>query len=89
MQKVKNGPYVPVEIRVEREIDHHTGELLAPERLVAIIATTSDRADAARLWSYLTPISRAEFKALLELHHQIPAMAATKVKFDLTTPMRP
>lgn len=85
---VKGGPYVPVEIRVEREIDLGTGELTEPERLVAIV--DGDRRDPCGIWTYLTPITRAEHSALIERRAAIPAMAATMAKLDLTEgPIRP
>lgn len=79
---VRGGPWVPVEIRVEREIDPATGELAAPERLICICENR--RRDPARLWTFLTPISRAEHRALTEAPASIPAMAATMVATDLT-----
>ena len=85
---IKGGPWVAVEIRVEREIDPDTGELIAPERLIAI--ADGMRRDAARLWTYLTPISRAEHDALIDRRASIPAMAATMAKLDLSLePIRP
>lgn len=85
---VKGGPWVPVEIRVEREIDMETGELTAPERLVAICE--GRRRPADRMWGSMTPISRAEFATINSLSAQIPAMAATMAAIDLTTnPMTP
>lgn len=85
---IKGGPWVAVEIKVEREICPDTGELLGPERLVA----TADgmRRDPARLWTFLEPITRAEYGALLTRREAIPAMAATMAKLDLTQePIRP
>lgn len=79
---VKGGPFVPVEIRVEREVDPETGELLAPERLICIC--DGQRRNAESLWLYLTAISRDEFRALKDLRADIPAMAATMVAVDLT-----
>lgn len=84
----RGGPWVAVEITVEREICPDTGELLGPERLVA----TADgmRRDPARLWTFLEPITRAEYGALLTRREAIPAMAATMAKLDLTQePIRP
>jgi hypothetical protein len=88
MRRVRGGPLVAVEIRVQREIDA-AGELTGPERLVAFF--DGESAPAANVWTYLTPISRAEFQAILSRRDQIPAMAATKVSLDLSTlpAMRP
>ncbi|WP_205749033.1 hypothetical protein [Frigidibacter oleivorans] len=85
----KGGPWVPVEIRVERVICPDSGELLEPERLVAIC--DGDRRDPARLWTYLTPISRAEHADLLRRRDLIPSMAATLAPVSTSTlhTMRP
>lgn len=82
MQRVKGGPFVPVRIFIEREIDPDTGDLIAPEQYAAEVEGL--RADAAAIWTYLTPISRAEFNALVERHRSDDAMAATMVPLDLS-----
>lgn len=79
---VRGGPWVAAEIRVEREICPETHELLGPERLICMC--DGERRDPARLWSYLTPISREEHKALAARATAIPAMAASMVTLDLT-----
>lgn len=79
---VKGGPFAAVEIKVEREVDLDTGELTAPERLVAIC--DGERRNPANLWTFLTPISREEHRALLQRREFIPAMAATRAKIDLS-----
>ena len=82
VRMVKGGPWAAVEIKVERDIDFETGELTAPERLVAIC--DGERRNPANLWTYLTPISRDEHRAILERRQFIPEMAATRAKIDLT-----
>lgn len=85
---VKGGPWVAVGISVERDIDPDTGELTEPERLVCV--ADGMRRDPAKLWTFLTPISRAEYLSLLDRRNHIPAMAATLAKLDLSlSPMRP
>lgn len=79
---VRGGPFVPVEIKVEREIDPETGELAGPERLIAIV--DGMRRNPESIWTFLTPITRDEHAALIERRHSIPAMAATMAKIDLT-----
>lgn len=79
---VKGGPWVPVEIKVERQIDPETGELTGPERLIAI--ADGMRRNPESLWTFLTPITRDEHAALIERRHSIPAMAATMARIDLT-----
>jgi len=80
---VKGGPFVPVEIKVEREICAETGELLGPERLVAVVDGL--RRDPGRIWTYLTPITRAEHDDLIQRRHFIPEMAATMAKLSPAT----
>lgn len=82
MRMVKGGPFVPVQIKVEREIDDETGELLGPERLVALV--DGQRRAPGPVWTHLTPISREEFQALCARKSEIAAMAATHARFDLT-----
>lgn len=84
---VKGGPFVPVKIWVEREVDWDTGELLGPERMVC--DCDGQRRDPERLWSFLKPISKADYDALVARREALPAMRATMVAMDLTaTPMR-
>lgn len=78
---VRGGPWVPVEIRLEREIDLETGELTAPERLVAICE--GRRRNPVSLWTYLQPITRAEHAELVQFCANTPAMAATMAKINL------
>lgn len=85
---VKGGPFVPVEIRILREICPETGDLTGPE--VFACEVDGIRRNPADVWSYLTPISRAEFEALRERRESIPEMVATMVPLDLTRKaMRP
>lgn len=79
---VKGGPWVPVEICIEREIDPETGELTGPEEYRCDV--DGMRRDPARLWTFLTPISRAEFNTLAARREAIPEMDATMVRLDLT-----
>ena len=88
MQRVRGGPFVPVRIFIERETDPETGELTAPERYAAEVEGL--RADPAAIWTYCTPISRADYMALVERHRAEDGMAATMVPLDLsTTPTLP
>jgi len=76
----KGGPWVAVEIKVEREVDPMTGELLAPETMIAIC--DGFRRDPTRLWTYLKPITREEHAALATRREAIPEMAATMARLD-------
>lgn len=85
---VKGGPWVAVEIGVEREIDIETGELASDERLVASV--DGERRNPASIWTHLTPISREEFEALKQRQSDLPEMQATHVRMDLSQePVRP
>lgn len=86
---VKGGPFVPVEIRVEREIDLETGELAAPERLIATV--DGMRRNPEAIWTYLTPITREEHAALIQRRKVAPQMAATMAPIITTNlaTMRP
>lgn len=86
---VKGGPWVPVEIKVQRQIDPETGELTGPERLIAI--ADGMRRNPESLWTYLTPITREEHAALIERRRIAPSMAATMAPIITTNlaTMRP
>ena len=79
---VRGGPWVPVRIFVERDIDPATGELTAPERLVADV--NGRREEPARHWTHLIPITREEYGALLYRQALIPALADVASPLDLT-----
>lgn len=79
---VKGGPWVPVRIFVRREVDTETGELLGPEILVADVDGKLD--DPVRHWTYLTPITKAEYDALLFRQSTVPGMADSQKPLDLT-----
>lgn len=61
MQKVNNGPWIPVEIWCQQVVDE-AGDLAEPETLHA--DAFGEDLDAERIWTWLTPISRAEFQEL-------------------------
>lgn len=84
---VKGGPWVPVRIHVVREIDPETGELTAPERLVADCDGRIE--DAALHWTHLIPISRKDHDALVHRIGLTPEMTDNTRPLDLTKePMR-
>lgn len=60
---VKGGPWVPARIYLERDIDPSTFELTAPERFCLEVEGIK-RDDVEDQWTYLTPISKAEFDHL-------------------------
>ena len=88
MRRVKGGPWVAVQIVCERDIDDETGELTAPERLVALF--DGERRRAETVWTYVEPISRDEYRALLDRAGRDERMAATMVPMNLKdNPTRP
>ena len=78
---VRGGPFVPVEIWLEQEIDPETGELAADERLVAIC--NGILRDPLSIWTYCRPISASEYNGLTGAHASMPDMAATHVAINL------
>lgn len=78
---VRGGPFVPVEIWMEQDIDPETGELTAPERLRAICNAQLCRPES--VWTYCRPISASEYDGLTGARASIPDMAATHVAIDL------
>ena len=86
---VRGGPFVPVAIFLEQDIDPDTGELTAPEELRAIV--NGNPADPIRVWAYSRPISLAEYDALTGIRDHHEFMAATHVAVDLgaVAPLRP
>lgn len=86
---VRGGPFVPVEIWLEQEIDPETGELTADEVLRAIC--NAERCNPLTVWPYCRPIPLTEYDALTGARDTITDMAATHVAIDLgqMAPLRP
>lgn len=59
MQRVKKGPWIPVQIFLIQEIDDATGELTEPERMSSLVDGL--REDPNRYWTYLKPVLRGEY----------------------------
>lgn len=85
---VKGGPWVPVRILVDREIDPQTMELTRDERLRIEIEGV-DAGDPATHWTYLKPISRQEYDRLMQARVHDPRMADTRSPIDLSTSPTP
>lgn len=86
---VRNGPWVPVRIRVEREIDPVTGELASPE-ILRMDVGDKPGGDPFFAFAYLTPITREEYERLLDAHRSSLRMQATHAAYDLAAePARP
>jgi hypothetical protein len=87
MRMVKNGPWVPVEIWCDRDVDEH-GELTRDEVLRA--DAFGEELDPAKIWTYLRPISKAEFEQLTEYRMKNQHLIDNKRPIDLgTTPTPP
>lgn len=78
---VRGGPFVPVEIWLEQQIDPETGELTADEELRAVC--NGERCNPLTVWPYCRPIPLEEYDALTGARDAIPDMAATHVAIDL------
>lgn len=87
MRRVKDGPWIPVEIWCDREIDEN-GELACDEKLRA--DAFGEELDPNEIWTWLTPISRAEFMRLTEFRMQNQHCIANDRPIDLgATPTPP
>jgi len=61
MKRVSNGPWVPVAIWCDRDIDEF-GELTSDEVLRADVY--GDEGDPEEIWTYLKPITKADHEEL-------------------------
>ena len=87
MRRVKHGPFIPVRITAEQEIDE-AGELCAPVRIVAFCG--KKEVDAREVWTYLQPVSRAEFDALERFRDDHSHRIGDTDRIDLSRmPVRP
>lgn len=87
MRRIKGGPFVPVRIWIEREIDA-AGDLTGPEVFRAEVEGLA--CDPVPIWTYLKAITRADYDALVEMHRTEDRMTATMVALDLSaTPTLP
>lgn len=87
---VKNGPWVPGRIWIERQIDMATGELTCDETFRAEI--NGERWSAHAAWGRLcgNPISKEAYDRLVATQRAMPEMAATHASINLSTKaMRP
>lgn len=79
----RNGPFVPVEVVCVQTVDDETGELTEPERFEARMPGGEVKS-LDRLWTYLKPITVADFDALTALRSGDLRMAATEATVDLS-----
>lgn len=86
----KDGPLIPVQVRMVQEIDPETGELTDDERIVAEELGRVRDPMPDWLWLYLRPVTEGEFYALVESHRTDARMSATHAKYDVgLIPSRP
>lgn len=79
---VRGGPWVAARIWCERETDPITLELTAPEVLRCEV--DGEYVDPAQHWTHLTPITRAEYDALLHRRGLIAEMMTANQSIDLS-----
>ncbi len=79
---VRGGPWVAARVWCERDICPRTGELIAPERMRCEV--DGQYADPVQQWTYLTPISREEYDAILQRRLNIAGMMTPHEPLDLT-----
>lgn len=79
---IKNGPWVPVRIYLDRDIDPLTGELTRDE-VMRIEVEGIERENPAEHWTYLTPISKAEFDHLMDFRLRDPRMLDARAPINL------
>ena len=82
-RRSKGGPWVPVRIFVEREIDAETGELTCDERL-RIEVEGIDAGNPLDCWTYLVPISRQDYDHLIDYRLRDSRMLDPYRKIDLS-----
>ena len=88
MRHVKGGPWVAVHVTISQDIDHDTGELTAPERIIAKVEGRV--VDASVIWLQLEPISHAAYLRLVAEIDGDDRRQASMVPMDLSsTPTRP
>lgn len=78
---VKGGPWVPVAIWLEQDIDPETGELTAPEEMRCIVNGLP--ADPVRTWPFCRPITAETYDALTGSRDRHEEMAATHARLNL------
>mgnify|MGYP000942895820 CR=1 FL=1 len=74
--------WMPVRIFMERQICPETGDVAADERLVADV--NGRICDPTSVWTYLTPISRADYDTMLYRRALMPEIADDTNPLDLT-----
>lgn len=78
----KGGPWVPVRIFMEQDIDPETGEL-ASDEVMRIEVEGIDAGDPAEHWTYLTPISSKQFEHLVDYRLRDSRMMDARQRIDL------
>jgi|TARA_R110000744_G_scaffold281540_1_gene393412 hypothetical protein len=81
LKEIKGGPWVPAKIYIYRETCRETGELLCDELFRLDI--NGIEFDPYDKWTFLKPISKEDYAALIQRQRDIPAMQATRTRIDL------
>ena len=80
---VAHGPWVPVNIYMEFELDSE-GFLTTPEVPMARVWTLPKAEPAEWHWPYCEPISIYQYEDLIKMHETDARMAATHAPIDLS-----
>lgn len=82
LRLINGGPFVAARIWCERDVDLETMELTGPEVLRCEV--DGSYTDPLRHWTYMTPITKAEYDALLQRRLALPEMMNPREPLDLT-----
>lgn len=78
---VRGGPWLPVKVWLQQDIDPQTGELESDESLKA--EELGRPVDPHASWTYLRPIPEEEYHDILSRHETMAKMKATHAPVDL------
>ncbi len=85
-RRVRGGPWVPVRIYLDQDIDDD-GDLAWPEKIKAEIE--GDDTDPEEIWNFCQPVSQGEFKRLVVTRSKLNAPNAFKAVDLASTPTLP
>ena len=70
----RGGPWLPVAVKMIRQTDPITGELLADEHIVGVwLDRTQPRAAVDRIWLWLKPITVTAYRAMVAVQFEPPS----------------
>jgi len=86
-RKVKNGPWIPVTIFCDRDIDEH-GELTRDERITADVF--GEIMDPTPIWTWLRPVTKEKHDEILQFRMNNQHFIENETRIDLANiPTRP